>query len=267
MRLREKDRENFSKLSRLKIHSPDENILPLFSVATFGRGKGPSEIKRMDQERTILISANIFKRPLKDVVNDITKCINKLDIGEEFTVKLTGESEEMQESFNSLRFALIFSFLLVYMIMAAQFESFWQPFIIMVTVPLSIIGVLLALFITGTSINVVALLGVIMLGGIVVNNGIVLIDYLNLLRSQGKSMEDAVVEASKARLRPILMTAMTTILGLLPMAFAIGEGSELRSPLAISVIGGLFIATFLTLLVVPAICLLSYEVSERLFKK
>ena len=267
VRLREKDRDDFNKLSRLQVHSPDGHVVPLFTVAKFGKGKGPSEIKRLDQERTILILANIFKRPLKDVISDITKAINKLDIPADFTVKLAGESEEMNESFNSLIFALVFSIILVYMIMAAQFESFFQPFIIMVTVPLSIIGVVLALFVTGTSVNVVAFLGVIMLGGIVVNNGIVLIDYVNLLRAQGKSVYDSVVEASKARLRPILMTAMTTILGLVPMALAIGEGSELRSPLAISVIGGLFVSTFLTLLVVPAIYLLSHEVTTKLFKK
>ncbi|MEE9500421.1 MAG: efflux RND transporter permease subunit, partial [Candidatus Omnitrophota bacterium] len=267
VRLREVDRDDFNKLARIQIHPPDGNIVPLFSVARFEIGKGPSEVKRLDQERTILVSANIFKRALKDVIGEVTKTIKRLDIPEDFTVKLAGESEEMTESFASLRFALIFSILLVYMIMAAQFESFWQPFIIMAAVPLSIIGVLAALFVTGTSVNVVAILGVIMLGGIVVNNGIVLIDYLNLLRSRGKSVEEAVVEASKARLRPILMTALTTILGLMPMALAFGEGSELRSPLAISVIGGLFIATFLTLLVIPALYLLSHELSVKLFKK
>jgi len=266
VRLRESDRSDFSKLGRLKIHSPDGNILHLSSIARFGRGKGPSEIKRLNQERTIIISANIFKRHLKDVTKDITRAIKGLDISEDYTVKLAGESEEMVESFGSLRFALIFSILLVYMIMAAQFESLWQPFIIMATVPLSVIGVVVALFITGTSVNVVALLGLIMLGGIVVNNGIVLIDYLNLLRSQGLHVKDAVIEASKARLRPILMTALTTILGLLPMALAFGEGSELRSPLAISVIGGLFVATFLTLLVIPALYLWSQEISEKLIK-
>ena len=267
VRMREHDVNDFDKLRRLKLSTPEGHIIQLASVATFERGKGPSEIKRLDQERTIIISANIFKRPLKDVIKDINRVINKLDISESFTVKLAGESEEMTESFNSLRFALIFSILLVYMIMAAQFESLWQPFIIMVTVPLSVIGVVLALFLTGTSINVVALLGVIMLGGIVVNNGIVLIDYLNLLRSRGKPVYEAVIEASKARLRPILMTALTTILGLIPMALAFGEGSELRSPLAISVIGGLFVATFLTLLVIPAIYLFSHELSLKLFKK
>ena len=267
VRLRSTDRDDFDKLSRLKLYTPDKRLVPLFTIAKFGKGKGPSEIKRLDQERTILISANFFKRPLKDVVSDIQKAIKKVDIPENFTVKLAGESEEMTESFNSLRFALIFSIILVYMIMAAQFESLWQPFIIIATVPLSIIGVALALFITGTSVNVVALLGVIMLGGIVVNNGIVLIDYLNLLQSQGKSVEEAVIEASKARLRPILMTALTTILGLVPMALAIGEGAELRSPLAISVIGGLFVSTFLTLLVIPALYLVSEELRVKLFKK
>ena len=267
VRMREHDTNDFDKLRRLKLNTPEGHIIQLTSVATFGRGKGPSEIKRLDQERTIIVSANIFRRPLKDVVKNINRIINKLDIPESFTVKLSGESEEMTESFNSLRFALIFSILLVYMIMAAQFESLWQPFIIMVTVPLSVIGVVLSLFLTGTSINVVALLGVIMLGGIVVNNGIVLIDYLNLLRSRGKPVYEAVIEASKARLRPILMTALTTILGLIPMALAFGEGSELRSPLAISVIGGLFVATFLTLLVIPAIYLFSHELSLKLFKK
>ena len=267
VRLREVDRNDFDKLSRLQIHSQEGSIIPLFSVARFGIGKGPSEIKRSDQERTIILSANIFGRPLKDVIADTTRAIERLDVPEEYTVKLTGESEEMTESFDSLKFALIFSVILVYMIMAAQFESFWQPFIIMMTVPLSIIGVLLALFVTNTSINVVAILGVIMLGGIVVNNGIVLIDYLNLLRAKGKTVQEAVVEASKARLRPILMTAMTTVLGLVPMALAIGEGSELRSPMAISVIGGLLASTFLTLLVVPAMYLLSHELRTRLFKK
>jgi len=267
VRMREVDRGDFNKLARLRIHAQDGETVPLFTVARFRKGKGPSEVKRLDQERTILISANIYRRALKDVTRDIIRAIKKLDIPENFKIKLAGESEEMGESFKSLRFALIFSILLVYMIMAAQFESFWQPFIIMVTVPLSVIGVLAALFITGTSVNVVALLGIIMLGGIVVNNGIVLIDYLNFLRSKGKSVREATIEASKLRLRPILMTALTTILGLFPMALAIGEGAELRSPLAISVIGGLLVATFLTLWVVPALYLLSYELRMKLFKK
>ena len=161
----------------------------------------------------------------------------------------------MRESFASLRFALILAVLLVYMIMAAQFESLWQPFIIMFTVPLSLIGVALALFITGTTLNVVAILGIIMLGGIVVNNGIVLIDYINALIKKGKKTFDAVIEASNTRLRPILMTALTTIVGLFPLAIAGG----IMSPLAITVMGGLLVSTFLTLVVVPSLYLIASE--------
>jgi HAE1 family hydrophobic/amphiphilic exporter-1 len=159
---------------------------------------------------------------------------------------------------------------MVYMIMAAQFESLTQPLIILFTVPLSLIGVMLALLVTSTSINVVALLGVIMLGGIVVNNGIVLIDYTNILMEKGKDMLDAVIEASIARLRPIIMTALTTVLGLFPMALAVGRGSELRSPMAISVMGGLIVSTFLTLVVIPSIFVIEKDIRagiSRLLKK
>jgi len=180
-----------------------------------------------------------------------------------YMVKLTGESEEMKQSFNSLRFALILSIVMVYMIMAAQFESMSQPLIILFTVPLSLIGVLIALYATNTSISVVALLGVIMLGGIVVNNGIVMIDYTNILMKKGKGALDAVVEASMARLRPIIMTALTTVLGLFPMALAVGRGSELRSPLAISVMGGLLVSTFLTLVVIPSIFVLENDIRGK----
>ncbi len=267
VRLREQDRNTFDKLARVQLTSPAGIRVPLMSLVTFIRGKGPSEIKRLDQVRTILVAANIFRRALKDVTSDIERNLKKLNISEDYTVKLTGESEEMKQSFNSLRNALILSILLVYMIMAAQFESLWQPFIIMFTVPLSLIGVIFALFITRTSVNVVALLGFIMLSGIVVNNGIVLVDYINVLCSKGMPVYESIIEASKARLRPILMTAMTTVLGLIPMALAIGEGAELRAPLAISVIGGLFIATFLSLFVIPAVYLTTHNLRVKIFNR
>jgi len=267
IRLRKEDRDNFEKLKRVQLSSPSGVKVYLTSLVRFISGRGPSEIKRSGQERTIIISANIFKRALKDVASDIEKGINELIIPDEYTVKLAGESEEMKQSFDSLRNALILSVILVYMIMAAQFESLWQPLIIMFTVPLSLIGVIFALLITRTSINVVALLGVIMLGGIVVNNGIVLIDYINILRMKGKPVFESVIEASMTRLRPILMTAMTTVLGLLPMALAVGEGAELRSPLAISVMGGLFVTTFLSLLIIPAIYLATHNFRVKLFKR
>ncbi|NQV04844.1 MAG: efflux RND transporter permease subunit, partial [Candidatus Omnitrophica bacterium] len=169
------------------------------------------------------------------------------------SIALSGESQQMKESFDSLRFALLLSILLVYMIMAAQFESLWQPFIIMFTVPLSLMGVLCALYLTRTPISVVVILGVIILGGIVVNNGIILIDTINKLRAKGTDLVTAVVESGKTRLRPIFMTTMTTILGLTPLALGIAEGSELQSPMAITVMGGLALSTILTLFVIPCI--------------
>ncbi|MCA9396400.1 MAG: efflux RND transporter permease subunit, partial [Candidatus Omnitrophica bacterium] len=155
----------------------------------------------------------------------------------------------------------------VYMVMAAQFESYFQPFIIMFTMPLSLIGVSFALGITGTEISVVVILGVILLGGIVVNNGIILIDFINSQISEGTDLDTAVVQAGSVRFRPILMTAMTTILGLLPLAMGIGEGSKLQSPMAIAVMGGLLIATFLTLAVIPAIYHGSVKIMNRFSRK
>jgi HAE1 family hydrophobic/amphiphilic exporter-1 len=267
VQLREEDRDDYAKLRNIVVHSPLGIDVPLAEVAYFVRGSGPTQIDRIDQERTVILSANVFKRPLKDVIADVKALIASSHVPSGYTVKMTGETEEMKESFASLRFALILSILLVYMIMASQFESLIQPFIIMFTLPLSLIGVAWALFLTHTSLNVVVLLGVIMLGGIVVNNGIVLVDYINILRSHKMAIQDAVIHAGKARLRPILMTALTTILGLLPMALAIGKGSELRSPLAISVMGGLLVATFLTIFIIPAIYIVVEDIAEKVRSK
>jgi hydrophobic/amphiphilic exporter-1 (mainly G- bacteria), HAE1 family len=264
VRLREADRKDFAAVKQLRIISPNGTEISLDEVTDLKLGKGPSEIKRIDKERTILVSANIFNRNINDVIKEVTAALAKVDIPSGYPKpKLTGEQEQMKESFNSLVFVLILSIFLVYMVMAAQFESLWQPFLIMFTVPLSIIGVAIALFLTGTTINVISILGVIILGGIVVNNGIVLIDCMNVLRKEGKSIYDAAVEASAMRLRPVLMTALTTILGLIPLALGIGEGSEMQSPLAITVMGGMTVATFLTLIVIPAI----YIVTEEFFAR
>ena len=270
VRLREEDRDSYDKLYRIRISAPMGHQVPLGTVAKFKKGKGPSEIKRLGQERTITVSANIMGRKMSEVTDDVENMIENSDFEGGYRVKLAGESEEMKTSFKSLRFALILSIVIVYMIMAAQFESITQPLIILFTVPLSLIGVLIALFATNTSVSVVALLGIIMLGGIVVNNGIVLIDYTNILTKRGMGVMDAVVEASLARLRPIIMTALTTVLGLLPMALAMGRGSELRAPMAISVMGGLLVSTFLTLVVIPSIFIAEHQIRVkvgRFFKK
>lgn len=263
VRLRPEDRANVSRLRALTVHSNIDVEVPLAEVATLTTGKGPSEIKRLDQQRTVLVTANIFKRSLNEVIRDIKEKLTNYRNISDYSIILSGETQKMRESFKSLRFALIFAIILVYMIMAAQFESLWQPFIIMLTLPLSSIGVALALLVTGTSLNVIVLMGVIMLGGIVVNNAIVLIDYINRVRKEGMETMEAVIRASKTRFRPILMTTLTTVLGLLPLALGFGEGAELRAPLAITVIGGLSTATFLTLLIIPNF----YLIGQKLFEK
>ncbi len=267
VRLREKDRNDFNKLGRIQLQSPLGMSVPLESVAAFGKGKGPSEIRRINQERVVSVYANIYDRSSKDVYADVEEAIKKLSIPKNYSVKLTGETEEMKESFISLRNAIIAAFALVYMVMAALFESLWQPFIIMFTIPLSLIGVALALLVTHTSISAYVLMGVGILGGIVVNNAIVLIDCTNLFISRGMTVKDAVIYASKIRIRPIIMTALATILGLVPMAFLGGEGAELRSPMARTVMGGLLVGTYLTLVVIPTLYLGYVEIRDRIFKK
>jgi len=263
VRLRPEDRQDISKLRALTVHSNMDIEIPLAEVATLAPGKGPSEIRRLDQQRAVLITANIFKRSLNEVIKDINEKLRKYQNISDYSVTLSGETQKMRESFKSLRFALILAVVLVYMIMAAQFESLWQPFIIMFTVPFSSIGVGLALFLTGTSLNAIVLMGVIILGGIVVDNAIVLIDYINAVRKEGIETTEAVIRAGRTRLRPILMTTLTTVLGLFPLALGFGEGAELRAPMAITVIGGLSASTFLTLVIIPNFYLLGEKIFER----
>ena len=209
VRLRPEDRSDLNNLRRLLIHSPLGMDVSLSDVAYLTKGSGPTEIKRIDQQRSIIITANIYKRKLGWIISDIKRIIKSLlpQTSKDYSIDVSGEQKRMQESFKSLAFALILAFALVYMIMAGEFESLWQPFLIMFTVPLSLIGVALSLFITRTPLSVVVYLGIIMLGGIAVNNGIVLIEFVNALRKEGYSPYEAALQASKVRLRPILMTS------------------------------------------------------------
>jgi HAE1 family hydrophobic/amphiphilic exporter-1 len=276
VRLRPEDRKRMSSVRSILVHSPLGIDVPLSEVAYISYGVGPSEIKRLDQQRVILMTANVTGRPLNKVIEDVNKEIDSImvkhadikkqaarQVEKDFTVQLAGENKEMKESFLSLMFALILSVVLVYMIMASEFESFWQPFVIMFTLPLSLIGVAWVLFLTNTPISVVVILGVITLGGVVVDNGIVLIDKINAIKNEGKDIVTAVSQAGLNRLRPIMMTSFTTILGLLPLALGLGEGSELQAPMAITVMGGLTVCTFLTLFVIPVL----YVVTARWLEK
>ena len=214
---------------------------------------GPAEIRRADGERVATITANIVGRDLGSVATDIEALMAGISMPASFSWRLGGQQEEMETSFASMQFAILLAVFMVYLVMASQFESLLHPFVILFSVPFSLVGVIFALKLFSVTVSVVVLIGVIMLAGIVVNNAILLLDTTNRLRRGGMAKLDALRQAGKVRLRPILMTTSTTVLGLLPMAVGLGEGSELRTPMAIAVIGGLILSTALTLLVIPTV--------------
>ena len=246
-------RLSLEAINRLVINPEGLVPIPLSAVASVVVAQGPSEIRRINQQRVSLVSANLTGRSLGDVTGDISQIINDLALPIDFEVLIKGQNEEMQVAFDSMQFAILLSVFLVYLVMASQFESLLHPFVILFTFPFSMIGVIVTLLATGQTISVVVLIGVIMLAGIVVNNAIVLVDFVNQLRRRGLSIDEALLEAGQVRLRPILMTTSTTVLGLLPMAIGIGEGAEIRAPMAITVIGGLIASTLVTLVLVPLI--------------
>ena len=250
---------SIEEIRSLLVNPTSEHPVTLAAVADVKVSTGPSEIRRVGQERVALISANIAYGDLGTAAAEAENIVSSIAMPKGITAIVSGQSEEMQESFESMQFALALAVFLVYLVMASQFESLIHPFVILFTIPLALIGAVLALFVTGTTLNIVAFIGVIMLAGIVVNNAIVLVDLINQLKAEGKQRIYAIMEAGTARLRPILMTSLTTALGLLPMALGFGEGSEVRTPMAITVIGGLTVSTFLTLLVIPV----GYSLMDR----
>ncbi len=233
----------------------------LGAVAQVFLDRGPSAIHRISSQRAAVVTANLSGRALSVVSEEIRSELNQLrdQLGEAVTLVLAGQNEELNTSFNSLLFALALAVFLVYLVLASQFESLIHPFVIIFTLPLGALGVVLALSLTGMAVSVMVFLGCIILSGIVVNNAIVLIDYTNQLRQRGLSRYDAVVEAARVRLRPIVMTTLTTVLGLIPMALSLGQGSETWAPMAVALIGGLLCATLLTLIVIPLV----YELVDR----
>lgn len=253
VRNREIDRATADDVRNLVVPGPDGVPIRLLTVADVRLDRGPAEIHRIQQQRAAVISGNLQDRSLGAVIREIEDAVRKTPPPAGVSVELGGQNEEMEVSFASLRFALALAVFLVYLVMAATFESLVHPFIVLFSVPLALVGVVAGLLATGTEISVIVLIGVVMLVGIVVNNSIVLIDKVNRLRRAGAEKEEAVVRACRVRLRPILMTTLTTVLGLLPMALAVGEGAELRSPLAVTVSFGLLLSTMLTLVVIPSI--------------
>jgi HAE1 family hydrophobic/amphiphilic exporter-1 len=228
----------------------------LAAVADVVPASGPAEIHRIQQSRAAVLTGEVSGRSLGDVIADVEALLARSDAPRGVTWEAAGQNQEMRRSFASLTFALALAAFLVYLVMAGTFESLVHPFVIMFTIPLGVVGVVAGLLMGGFTINIMSMIGTILLAGIVVNNAIVLVDGVNRFRRLGVDKLESLVRAAHVRMRPILMTTATTILGLVPMALGFGEGAELRQPLAVVVSAGLVVGTALTLLVIPAVYLL-----------
>jgi HAE1 family hydrophobic/amphiphilic exporter-1 len=241
------------EIRSLIVNPGSERPVPLSAVADVNVATGPAEIRRVRQQRVAVVSANLSSGDLGSAVSELSRIVSGVEMPVGVTAAVSGQSDDMKESFRSLQFTMLLAVFLVYLVMASQFESLLHPFVILLTIPLALVGSVWAMFLTGTTVNVVAYIGLIMLAGIVVNQSIVLIDAVNQARERGLAKHEAIVEAARLRLRPIIITKLTTILGLLPMAIGLGEGAEIRKPMAITVIGGVAVASFFTLLVIPVV--------------
>ena len=266
VRTQENQRDDIASVRAIVVNPGSAQPIPLSAVADVYMSVGPSEITRVGQQRVALVSANLAKGKLDEAVAVANKVIAETQLPLSLSAEVTGQSEDMQSSFRSLQFALALAVFMVYLVMAAQFESLLHPLLILFAVPLAGAGSVYGLWLTNTPLNVVVFIGLIMLCGIVVNNAIVLVDRINQLRRQGVDKDTAILDAAKTRLRPIVMTTLTTVLGLLPMAFGFGEGAEIRTPMAITVIYGLLFASLLTLILLPVLYSL-FDVKKNVAQK
>jgi HAE1 family hydrophobic/amphiphilic exporter-1 len=264
VQLENADQLTLSNILDLMLTNADGEPVVLRNLVHVGAREGPVRIERKDQERLVTVSANISGRDMGSIIGDIRERLREVPVPRDFSIAFSGDYEEQQKAFRELALGLVLSLVLVYMVMACLYESVRDPFVVMFSVPMAAIGVILMLFITGTTFSIQSFIGCIMLGGIVVNNAILLVDHTNLLRrTYGMSLFEAIEEAGRRRLRPILMTAMTTIFALIPLALGLGEGGEAQAPLARAVIGGLTSSTLITLVFVPVV----YSVFERRLAK
>lgn len=262
-----KETSDMDTLKYLPILTAQGNSIPLSEVASFELSTGPVQIDRENQTRQGTISCDLSNRDLSSVTQDIQTGVSAIKLPAGYTIDYGGENEQMTESFSSLILALLMAIMLVYVVMVVQYESFRDPFVILFSLPGAIIGVVLALLVTGKSFSVSAFIGLIMLVGIAVANAIVYVDYLKQLLASGMERTAALLETGRVRLRPILMTALATILAMTPLAIGLGEGSETNAPLAIVVIGGLLAATFVTLFLVPVVYSILDDWSQKRHKK
>ena len=256
-----------SSLGALVIKSGTQEFV-LQEIVTITHGQAPKEILRRNQSRIGKVMANMdASKSLDKVAAEVRETVKGIELPANYSITVTGEEEKRQESMNSLLFALMLSVVLVYMVMASQFESLLHPFTILLTIPLAVVGAILLFFITGTTINMMGVIGIVMLGGIAVNNSIILVDRINQLSQAGMELTDAIVEAGQQRIRPIIMTTLTTILAMLPMTFSFGEGASLRSPMAIAVIGGLITSTLMSLMVIPCVYYVLENIKRRINRR
>jgi len=263
VQLDEPYRSSSEDLSRLFVIGDGGRPISLGSVAEIRQGVGPVMIERKYQQRLVKITAQPSSRDLGSIAQNLEDKLRALPLPPGFTFQLTGQIQQQREAFGSLKFTSLLAIILVYMVMASQFKSLLDPFIIMFSVPLGMIGVIWALFLTRTTLNVTSFMGIIMMVGIVVSNGVLLVEYMNELRRRGLPLREAVMQGGRTRLRPILMTSLTTLVGLFPMALGVGTGSEANAPLARAVIGGLAVSTVLTLLLIPTL----YAMLEERFPR
>ncbi|MDD3716461.1 MAG: efflux RND transporter permease subunit [Candidatus Marinimicrobia bacterium] len=262
-------RESGQDLKNIFVKTASGQQIPLSAIAEIRETEAPVSILRKDQNRIVTLSANVSGQDLGSVTDLVEKEIKTIALPSDFRVQISGSAEDMRETSRNFMLAIIVAVLLVYMVMASQFESLLDPFIILFTIPLAMIGVAFSLFLTNTTLNMTSLIGAMVLVGIVVNNGIVLIDYINrLIREEKKHVTDAILEGAQTRLRPVLMTALTTILSMIPLALELGSGAELWGPMARTIIGGLIASTFLTLFFVPVVFdFLQHRRMERKLKE
>jgi HAE1 family hydrophobic/amphiphilic exporter-1 len=269
VRLREQDRTNINDISTLTVKSNKTDaagnnyLIPISDFARIDEGVGPSKINRYSRQKEIRVDANLDDVQLVDALGKMQAQIAKINVPSGYTIQVVGQGEETAESFANILLSLAMAIIFVYIVLAAQFESTVHPFSIMLALPMSIIGAAIFLLIFGSTISVISLVGIIMLMGLVTKNGILLVDYTNVLRERGMTRFEALLAAGPTRLRPILMTTFAMIFGMVPVAFGLGEGSEFRSPMGQAVIGGLITSTFLTLFIVPVAYTLLDDLGQK----
>ena len=264
MQLDEDEKKGIEDIQNTEITANNNTKIRLDNIATIKESKGPMEIERKNNERVIKIDIDVYKRSQGEILKNLKSEISKLLIPKDIKIEFSGLVEHQKDSFKYIFYMLILGILLIYMVMASQFESLKDPFIIMFSVPFAIVGVIFALTVTNTNLSVMSLIGVLMLTGIVVNNAIVIVDCINRLRKENLPLMEAIYLAGKNRLRPVLITTLTTIFGMLPLVFNKEEGAEMWKPFGIAVIGGLLVSTMITLILIPLLYKIFHK--ERVLK-